>query len=163
METLAIVAYTQPDARSGGERARRELDSSINSLVEKGPRARGGDHGHAGQPTLYATTRARFWRSSVCAPLPIARLSEFAPDDSTRTLIRERLSAAHRSKRYAALEARRGVLDRVGNTDDEEGDMSGAVAGEALVGHTAPESLFSQDAGFRAAASRDEAEEDRRR
>lgn len=38
--------------------------------------------------------------------------------------------------------------------------MSGAVTGEALVGHTAPESLFSQDAGFRAAASRNEAGED---
>ena len=38
--------------------------------------------------------------------------------------------------------------------------MSGAVAGEALVGHTAPESLFSQDAGYRAAAPRGEAGED---
>ena len=51
------------------------------------------------------------------------------------------------------------MLERV-VYDDEGGRYERAVAGEALVGHTAPESLFSQDAGFRAAASRDEAGED---
>ena len=112
-----------------------------------------------GNPTLYATTRAFLEKFGLRSTADLPDLSEFAPDDSTRTLIRERLSAAHEASGTALERDEGDVLDRI-VYDDEEGDMSGAVAGEALVGHTAPESLLSQDAGYRAAAPRGEAGED---
>lgn len=159
METLAIVAYTQPTTRAQVTSVRGvNSDSPINSLVEKGLVREAGTADTPGNPTLYATTRAFLEKFGLRSTADLPDLSEFAPDDSTRTLIRERLSAAHEAS-GTALECDEGnVLDHV-VYDDEEGDMSGAVAGEALVGHTAPESLFSRDAGFRAAASRDGAGE----
>lgn len=160
METLAIVAYTQPTTRAQVASVRGvNSDSSINSLVEKGLVREAGTADTPGNPTLYATTRAFLEKFGLRSTADLPDLSEFAPDDSTRTLIRERLSAAHEASGTALERDEGDVLDRV-VYDDEEGDLSGAVAGEALVGHTAPESLFSQDAGFHAAASRDEAGED---
>ena len=59
METLAIVAYTQPTTRAQVASVRGvNSDSSINSLVEKGL-------------VRFTPRRARFWRSSACAPPPI--------------------------------------------------------------------------------------------
>ena len=160
METLAIVAYTQPTTRAQVASVRGvNSDSSINSLVEKGLVREAGTADTPGNPTLYATTRVFLEKFGLRSTADLPDLSEFAPDDSTRTLIRERLSAAHEASGTALEHDEGDVLDRI-VYDDEEGDMSGAVAGEALVGHTAPESLFSQDAGYRAAASRDEAGED---
>ena len=159
LETLAVIAYNQPITRAGVTSVRGvNSDSPINSLVEKGLVREAGTADTPGNPTLYATTRAFLEKFGLRSTADLPDLSEFAPDDSTRTLIRERLSAAHEASGTALERDEGDVLDRV-VYDDEEGDMSGAVAGEALVGHTAPESLFSQDAGFRAAASRDEAGE----
>ena len=56
-ETLAS-SYLQPVTRAGIAAVRGvNSDSSVNSLVDKGTRARGGRGRHAGQSTLYATTR----------------------------------------------------------------------------------------------------------
>ncbi len=141
METLAIVAYTQPTTRAQVASVRGvNSDSSINSLVEKGLVREAGTADTPGNPTLYATTRAFLEKFGLRSTADLPDLSEFAPDDSTRTLIRERLSAAHEASGTALERDEGDVLDRV-VYDDEEGDMSGAVTGEALVGHTAPESL----------------------
>ena len=160
METLAIVAYLQPCTRAGVASVRGvNSDSSINSLVEKGLVREAGVADTPGNPTLYATTRAFLEKFGLRSTADLPDLSEFAPDDSTRTLIRERLSAAHEASGTALKRDEGDVLDRIAY-DDDEGEMSGAVAGEALVGHTAPESLFSQDQAYRSTNQRDEADED---
>ena len=79
METLAIVAYTQPVTRAGVASVRGvNSDSSINSLVEKGLVREVGTEDAPGNPVLYGTTRGfleKFGRAALptCPIWPISR------------------------------------------------------------------------------------------
>ena len=111
METLAIVAYMQPVTRSGVASVRGvNSDSSINSLVEKGLVREAGVADSPGNPTLYATTRAFLEKFGLRSTVDLPDLDQFAPDDDTRTFIRERLSATREDVRIAegARPGRRG-------------------------------------------------------
>ena len=147
METLAIVAYTQPTTRAQVASVRGvNSDSSINSLVEKGLVREAGASDAPGNPMLYATTRAFLEKFGLRSVADLPELSDFAPDDATRALIYERLSTSRDASGSALEQAEDSdVLDRV-VYDDDEGAMSGAPSGSALVGHTAPEALDAQGA-----------------
>ncbi|MEA5019399.1 MAG: SMC-Scp complex subunit ScpB [Gordonibacter sp.] len=94
METLAVVAYSQPVTRAGVASVRGvNSDSSINSLVEKGLVREAGTADTPGSPTLYATTRAFLEKFGLRSVSDLPDLGQFAPDDETRAFIRERLSA----------------------------------------------------------------------
>lgn len=100
METLAIVAYLQPCTRAGVASVRGvNSDSSINSLVEKGLIREAGQADAPGNPTLYATTRGFLEKFGLRSVSDLPDLDEFAPDDATRQLIRERLSAGGQEAR----------------------------------------------------------------
>lgn len=102
METLAIVAYLQPCTRAGVASVRGvNSDSSINSLVEKGLIREAGQADVPGNPTLYATTRGFLEKFGLRSVSDLPDLDEFAPDDATRQLIRERLSAGGQEARVA--------------------------------------------------------------
>lgn len=102
METLAIVAYLQPCTRAGVASVRGvNSDSSINSLVEKGLIREAGQADAPGNPTLYATTRGFLEKFGLRSVSDLPDLDEFAPDDATRQLIRERLSAGGQEARVA--------------------------------------------------------------
>ena len=102
METLAIVAYLQPCTRAGVASVRGvNSDSSINSLVEKGLIREAGQADAPGNPTLYATTRGFLEKFGLRSVSDLPNLDEFAPDDATRQLIRERLSAGGQEARVA--------------------------------------------------------------
>ena len=102
METLAIVAYLQPCTRAGVASVRGvNSDSSINSLVEKGLVREAGQADAPGNPTLYATTRGFLEKFGLRSVSDLPDLDEFAPDDATRQLIRERLSAGGQEARVA--------------------------------------------------------------
>lgn len=102
METLAIVAYLQPCTRAGVASVRGvNSDSSINSLVEKGLIREAGQADAPGNPTLYATTRGFLEKFGLRSMRDLPDLDEFAPDDATRQLIRERLSAGGQEARVA--------------------------------------------------------------
>ena len=95
METLAIVAYQQPITRAGVASVRGvNSDSSINSLVEKGLLREAGTADSPGNPVLYATTRSFLERFGLRTLDDLPDLEQFAPDEETRELIRERLSAS---------------------------------------------------------------------
>ncbi len=95
METLAIVAYLQPCTRAGVASVRgMNSDSSINSLVEKGLVREAGQADAPGNPTLYATTRGFLEKFGLRSVSDLPDLDQYAPDDATRELIRERLSAS---------------------------------------------------------------------
>lgn len=92
METLAIVAYTQPVTRAGVASVRGvNSDSSINSLVEKGLVKEVGQADTPGNPTLYGTTRAFLEKFGLRSVSDLTPIEEFAPDAETRALIAERL------------------------------------------------------------------------
>lgn len=102
METLAIVAYLQPCTRAGVASVRGvNSDSSINSLVEKGLIREAGQADAPGNPTLYVTTRGFLEKFGLRSVSDLPDLDEFAPDDATRQLIRERLSAGGQEARVA--------------------------------------------------------------
>ncbi len=145
LETLAIVAYTQPTTRAQVASVRGvNSDSSINSLVEKGLVREAGASDAPGNPMLYATTRAFLEKFGLRSVADLPDLADFAPDDSTRALIYERLSTSREASGAALSQPDEGdVLDRV-VYDDDEGAMSGAAPGAALAGHTAPEALGDQ-------------------
>lgn len=94
LEVLAIVAYTQPVTRQAVANVRGvNSDSSINSLLEKGLLREAGTSDAPGNPALYGTSKKFLEKFGLRSLRDLPDLGEFAPDDATRTFIRERLSA----------------------------------------------------------------------
>lgn len=107
METLAIVAYTQPVTRAGVASVRGvNSDSSINSLVEKGLVREVGVADTPGNPVLYGTTRGFLEKFGLRSVADLPDLSDFAPDDETRRLISQRLSATREDAAVSDEQAR---------------------------------------------------------
>lgn len=95
LETLAIIAYTQPATRNSIASIRGvNSDSSIKSLVEKGLVKEVGVSDTSGNPTLYGTTKAFLEKFGLRSTDDLADIAEFAPDEQSRVLIAERLSSA---------------------------------------------------------------------
>ena len=141
METLAIVAYTQPVTRAGVASVRGvNSDSPINSLVEKGLVREVGAADTPGSPTLYGTTRGFLEKFGLRSPADLPDLADFAPDEETRRLITERLSATREDVTVSDEQAR-GMARALMGEDAADGD------GEAL--------LFDEEmyAGLDAAAA----------
>lgn len=93
-EALAIVAYLQPVTRAGIADVRGvNSDSVLNSLVEKGLVREVGTADTPGNPALYGTTRVFLEKFGLRTPADLPPLEDFAPDEETRRLIRERLGA----------------------------------------------------------------------
>lgn len=132
METLAIVAYLQPCTRAGVASVRGvNSDSSINSLVEKGLIREAGQADAPGSPTLYATTRGFLEKFGLRSVSDLPDLDEFAPDDATRQLIRERLSAGGQEARVAP-EAQMSEGEAADPLDGLQFDFEDEGAGAAL-------------------------------
>ena len=132
METLAIVAYLQPCTRAGVASVRGvNSDSPINSLVEKGLIREAGQADAPGNPTLYATTRGFLEKSGLRSVSDLPALDEFAPDDATRQLIRERLSAGGQEARVSP-EAQMSDGEAADPLDGLQFDFEDEGAGAAL-------------------------------
>lgn len=152
METLAIVAYTQPVTRAGVASVRGvNSDSSINSLVEKGLVREVGVADTPGNPTLYGTTRGFLEKFGLRSTADLPDLAEFAPDEETRRLITERLSAT-RDEAAVTDEQARLMAEQLmyGDDDAERADAEDAGSAE----RTAPtgDALDFAPAGEREAA-----------
>lgn len=137
METLAIVAYTQPVTRAGVASVRGvNSDSSINSLVEKGLVREVGTADTPGNPVLYGTTRGFLEKFGLRSVADLPDLADFAPDDETRRLIAERLSATRDEAAVTDEQARLLVEGLMyGSPDEPDGaERLGALRGAAGVG-----------------------------
>lgn len=156
METLAIVAYLQPCTRAGVASVRGvNSDSSINSLVEKGLIREAGQADAPGNPTLYATTRGFLEKFGLRSVSDLPDLDEFAPDDATRQLIRERLSAGGQEARVAP-EAQVSDGEAADPLDGLQFDFEDEGAGAAL---TSQQGSAGAGAGGEARARRQAASE----
>lgn len=128
METLAVIAYLQPVTRGGVASVRGvNSDSSINSLVEKGLVREAGTADTPGNPTLYATTRAFLEKFGLRSVADLPHLADFAPDDETRRLITERLSATREDAQVSEEHAR---LMAAAMMDAREEEAFGEGSGE---------------------------------
>ncbi len=94
METLAIVAYSQPVTRGQVASVRGvNSDGPMNSLVEKGLLREMGVADAPGNPVLYGTTRTFLEKFGLRSVADLPDLAQFVPDEATRRLVAERLSA----------------------------------------------------------------------
>lgn len=121
LETLAVVAYSQPVTRAGVASVRGvNSDSSINSLVEKGLVREAGTADAPGNPMLYATTRAFLEKFGLRSVADLPDLDQFAPDDEVRAFIQERLSATREASGGAlAPKGEADILDDIVLGDDD--------------------------------------------
>lgn len=134
METLAVVAYAQPVTRAGVASVRGvNSDSSINSLVEKGLVREAGVADTPGNPVLYATTRAFLEKFGLRSTADLPPLDDFAPDDETRRLITERLSAT-RDEAAITDEQARLMAEGLMYGDDAEDEAQGGLEGTSALG-----------------------------
>lgn len=94
LEVLAIVAYGQPITRAQVSAIRGVTsDGALNTLVDRGYVREAGTADTPGNPILYATTRTFLEKYGLRSPADLPDLEEFAPDEKTAALIRERLGA----------------------------------------------------------------------
>ena len=94
LEALAVIAYNQPATRAMVSSIRGvNSDGVIASLVEKGLVREAGRDTTPGQPILYATTKTFLEKFGLKSLTQLPMLEDFAPNEETRELIRERLSA----------------------------------------------------------------------
>lgn len=113
LEALAVIAYHQPVTRQGVNAVRGVSSAAvISSLVEKGlVREVGRDNG-PGNAILYGTTRTFLEKFGLRSLHDLPPLEEFAPDEESRKLIRERLSAGSiASSAFETEESLGGDLD----------------------------------------------------
>lgn len=133
METLAVIAYMQPVTRSQVSSVRGvSSDSSIASLVEKGLVREAGTADAPGNPTLYGTTRTFLDKFGLTGLDGMTDLAEFAPDEETERLIRQRLSATREETALTDEEAAR-LAEQMLYDDDADEAVAGMVAAEAAV------------------------------
>lgn len=124
LEALAVIAYNQPATRAMVSSIRGvNSDGVIASLVEKGLVREAGRDTTPGQPILYATTKTFLEKFGLKSLTQLPMLEDFAPNEETRELIRERLSARKISD---ILDDR--DIEGVEAADDEEIDDEQAEA-----------------------------------
>jgi segregation and condensation protein B len=138
LETLSIVAYTQPITRAGVASVRGvNSDSSINSLVEKGLIKEAGSEDTPGNPMLYATTRSFLEKFGLRSLDDLPSLEDFAPDEATKRLITERLSATHVNdaldgNKQSGESEESALLIDVDDLSDRADQMSEQALGDAI-------------------------------
>lgn len=135
METLAIIAYMQPVTRAQVSSVRGVTsDSSISSLVEKGLVREVGSAETPGNPTLYGTTRTFLEKFGLRSTDDMTDLAEFAPDEETERLIRERLSATRDETALTDEEAAR-LAEQMLLDDDADVAVAGMLTAATIAQH----------------------------
>ena len=116
LEVLAIVAYTQPATRAQISAIRGVTsDGPLNTLIERGYVKEAGVVDAPGNPTVYATTRTFLEKYGLASVKDLPDLLEFAPDEKTAQLIRERLGAPSMVVEVPADGAQQASQDADGN------------------------------------------------
>lgn len=94
LEVLAIVAYLQPLTRTQISSIRGVTsDGPLNTLLERGYVRETGVADAPGNPALFGTTRTFLEKYGLATLKDLPPLEEFAPDEASARLIRERLGA----------------------------------------------------------------------
>ncbi len=144
LETLAVIAYNQPITRAGVVSIRGvNSDSPLNSLIEKGLVREAGRDTSPGQPILYATTRSFLEKFGLASAADLPNLEDYAPDEESRRLIRERLGVTRSEAQdaEALFDDDDLTLDLTLDLDPAE-DEGAADASESASSFMPPESVW---------------------
>ncbi len=94
LETLAIIAYKQPVTKSEISAIRGvNIDTVLNSLIEKDLVKEVGRESVPGQPILYGTTKVFLEALGFKSLDDLPPLEEFEPDEETRRQLELKLTA----------------------------------------------------------------------
>lgn len=94
LETLAIIAYKQPVTKSEISAIRGvNIDTVLNSLIEKDLVKEVGRESVPGQPILYGTTKAFLEALGFKSLDDLPPLEEFEPDEETRRQLELKLTS----------------------------------------------------------------------
>ncbi len=134
LEALAVVAYHQPVARSGISAIRGvNSDGVVSSLTEKGLIRPSGRERRPGGAVLYVTTNAFLERFGLNSLDDLPPIEDFAPDEESRRLIRERLGAGSLS---GVNEGPKEIQEELGFDEGDEvtseADGSGQASGPGV-------------------------------
>lgn len=92
LEVLAVIAYGQPMTRAQVSAIRGvNSETAINTLMERGYVRECGTLDAPGNPVLLGTTKSFLERFGLASPKELPNIEDFAPDEATINLIRERL------------------------------------------------------------------------
>ena len=124
LETLAVIAYHQPVTREMVKGIRGvNSDGVISSLVEKGLVREMGRDPQRGQAIIYGTTNAFLEKFGLKSTRELPDLEQFAPDEESRRVIRERLSGrtiqSTLEETQEDLDEERELIDGTGDGDDD--------------------------------------------
>ena len=123
LETLAVIAYHQPVTRSDINAIRGVgSEGVVSSLVDKGLVRETGRASTPGNAILYGTNRAFLERFGLKSLKDLPPLEQFAPDENTRQIIRERLTAASGNAESLELEAATAHMSTTDEDYDEDYD-----------------------------------------
>ena len=125
LEVLAIIAYGQPMTRAQVAGIRGvNSDGVIGTLIDRGLVREAGTSDTPGNPVLYGTTTAFLEKFGLSSPKALPDLEEFAPDEKTAQLIRERLGATSTANESSVEVDGAGASDLV---NEAAGDALGVV------------------------------------
>ena len=128
LETLAIVAYAQPVTRARISAIRGvQSDTALSTLVDRGYVREAGSMDAPGSPLLYVTTQSFLEKYGLRSVADLPDLEEFAPDEQTAKLIRERLGVVGEGDDYQPDIPPDEIEERAIPSVDEM--AAGAVAG----------------------------------
>ena len=153
LEVLAIIAYHQPVTKQGVAAVRGvNSDSVISSLVEKGLVREAGRDKKGTNAVTYATSVTFLEKFGLKSIKDLPPLEDFAPDDESRELIRERLSGGVVDEHPSGNES-----DNPAEADMEDADSAVGEVAAGVDGNDAAAELASDGdtAAGGAAASAD--------
>lgn len=125
LEVLAIIAYGQPMTRAQVAGIRGvNSDGVIGTLIDRGLVREAGTSDAPGNPVLYGTTTVFLEKFGLSSPKALPDLEEFAPDEKTAQLIRERLGATSAANESSVEVDGAGASELV---SEAAGDVLGVV------------------------------------
>jgi len=121
LETLAIIAYHQPVTRSEINTIRGVGSEGVVSLlVDKGLVRETGRASSPGNAIIYGTSRTFLERFGLKSLNDLPPLEQFAPDERTKQIIRERLSSASGNMTSLEMEPTAEEMQQLAEGYDEE-------------------------------------------
>ncbi|MBK5211207.1 MAG: SMC-Scp complex subunit ScpB [Coriobacteriia bacterium] len=120
LEALAVIAYHQPVTRAGINAIRGvNSEGVVSSLIEKGLVRETGRDRNQGNAILYGTTRTFLEKFGMKDIGGLPPLEDFAPDDSTKSVIKKRLGVESDTA-TGDEEIDENIADSYGQKDDSD-------------------------------------------